>query len=156
MPHAFISYSSKDEETAEILHRVLETAGIDTFMAALSIEPGKNWSETILENLSKATWVFFLATRNSCESQTVQQELGAAVATDKTIISLLVDISPEKLPGWVDGYQAVDIRKSPELLRATIEDISEQIKVDNLWSGVIVTAIAVFVLMALENKSRPA
>ena len=152
MPSAFISYSSLDEEMAENLHRVLEKAGIDTFMAAVSIEPGKNWSEVIFENLSKATWVFFLATKNSCESQTVQQELGASLATDKTIIPLLVDINPEKLPGWVDRYQAIDIRESPELLRTTIEKISEKIKVDEFWSGVIFAVIIFFIFMALENK----
>ena len=152
MPSAFISYSSKDKEMAENLHLVLEKAGIDIFMAALSIESGMNWSEAIFENLSKATWVFFLATKNFCKSQTVQQELGASLATDKTIIPLLVDISPEKLPGWVDRCQAIDIRKSPELLRATIEKISEKIRVDKFWSGVIFTAVVVFILMALENK----
>ena len=152
MPGAFISYSSKDEEIAKNLHRVLEKAGIDTFMAAVSIEPGKNWSEAIFENISKATWIFFLATRNSCESQAVQQELGASLATDKTIIPLLVDVNPEELPGWVDRYQAIDLRNSPELLRATIEKISGEIEVDKFWSGVIVTAIAFFVFMALENK----
>lgn len=152
MPDAFISYSSEDEETAKILCRVLEAAGIDTFMAALSIEPGKNWSEAIFENLSKATWIFFLATRNSCESQAVQQELGAAMVADKTIIPLLVDISPEKLPGWADRYQAIDIRESPELLRATIEKISEKIKVDKFWNGVVFAAIAIFIIVALENK----
>ena len=152
MPSAFISYSSKDEEIAEILHRFLEQAGIGTFMAAVSIEPGKKWSEAIFENLSKATWVFFLATRNSCESQFVQQELGAALATDKTIIPLLVDISPEELPGWVDRHQAIDIRESPESFRTTIEKISEKSKEDKFWFGVIFAAVVVFMLMASENK----
>lgn len=152
MPSAFISYSSKDEEIAKNLHHFLENAGIDTFTAAVSIEPGKNWSEAIFENISKATWVFFLATKNSCESQAVQQELGASLATDKTIIPLLVDVNPEELPGWVGRYQAIDLRNSPELLRATIEKISVEIEVDKFWTGVIVTAIAFFVFMALENK----
>ena len=152
MPSSFISYSSKDEEIAEILHRFLEHAGIDTFMAAVSIEPGKKWTEAIFENLSKATWVFFLATRNSCESQFVQQELGAALATDKTIIPLLVDISPEELPGWVDRCQAIDIRESPELFRMTIEKISEKSKEDKFWFGVIFAAVVVFMLIASENK----
>jgi len=53
MPNAFISYSSKDEELAMQLHGVLKIAGIDTFIAAISIAPGANWTEAIFENLNK-------------------------------------------------------------------------------------------------------
>ena len=151
MHNAFISYSSKDEEIAMQLHGVLKMAGIDTFMAALSIAPGTNWAEAIFDNLAKANWVFFLATKNSCESQAVQQELGASLASKKSIIPILVDIEAEELPGWVDRYQAIDIHKAPEVLRSTIENISEKIKVDKFWSGVVIGALIIFFIMAVKK-----
>lgn len=152
MHNVFISYSSKDEEIAMQLHGALKMAGIDTFMAALSIAPGTNWTEAIFDNLTKANWVFFLATKNSCKSQAVQQELGASLASKKTIIPILVDIEAEELPGWVDRYQAIDIHKAPEVLHSTIEKISDKIKVDKFWSGVIIGALIVFFIMAMKNK----
>ena len=152
MPNAFISYSSQDEELAMQLHGVLKIAGIDTFIAAISIAPGSNWTEAIFENLTKASWVFFLATENSCKSQAVQQELGASLVSKKTIIPILVDVEPEELPGWVDRYQAIDIRKTPEVLHSTIEKISEKIKVDKFWAGIIVGALLVFFVMAIKKN----
>ena len=152
MHNAFISYSSKDEEIAMQLHGTLKMAGINPFMAALSITPGTNWSEAIFENLKKANWVFFLATKNACESQTVQQELGASLASKKTIIPILVDIKPEELPGRVNRYQAIDIQKAPEALHSTIEKISEQIKVDKFWTGVVIGVLVIGLICTLKNK----
>lgn len=69
MTSAFISYSSKDESLASQVYKILSTAGIPTFMAGISIEPGKQWTDVILKNLKEASWVFFIATKNSCDSK---------------------------------------------------------------------------------------
>ena len=143
MAAAFISYSVKDEPLAKNLHAMISMAGIDTFLAGISIEPGSNWTDAIFKHLDEAKWVFFLATKNSIESAAVQQELGASLIQEKNIIPLLIDIKPEELPGWVGNHQAIDINSSPELLHKKIEIIAEKIKVDKFWLGVIVGAIIV-------------
>lgn len=148
MSKAFISYSAKDEKLALQLHRATSMAGIETFMAGISVEPGEKWTEEIFSNLKEAKWVFFLATKTSCASQAVQQELGASLAQEKTIIPVLIDIEPEELPGWVDRHQAIDINESPELLHSAIENIAEKIKIDKFWAGVMIGALVVFLVVA--------
>ncbi|UTW44159.1 toll/interleukin-1 receptor domain-containing protein [bacterium SCSIO 12696] len=152
MTSAFISYSVQDEHMAKGLHKMTSMAGIETFLAGISLEPGSNWTETIFKNLEQSEWVFFLATKNSVSSAAVQQELGASLVQKKTIIPVLIDITPEELPGWVGKHQAIDIKSSPELLHSVIEKIAEKIKVDKFWAGVIVGALVVG-LIALVAKS---
>ena len=152
MATAFISYSSKDEHLANGLYSAMTMAGIDTFLARISIEPGKKWTKVIFENLKKADWVFFIASKTSCNSQAVQQELGASLIQNKTIIPLLVDIKPEELPGWVGRHQAIDLRSSPEILNKAIRRIAEKIKVEKFWAGVILGAIVIG-LIVLISKS---
>ncbi len=151
MNKAFISYSSADEKLAQKLHNLLSMAGIDTFMAAISIDAGKDWTNEIFNNLKSANWVFFLATENSIKSPSVQQELGASIINQKVLIPILIDISIDKLPGWVDRNQAIDINKSPEILNNTIEKISEKIKVDKFWAGIIVGALIMWLVWALKK-----
>lgn len=151
MATAFISYSSHDEEIAKQLHGALSQAGIPAFLAAISIEPGKKWTEEIFRNLQEATWVFFLASRHSCASPSVQQELGASLVQKKVIIPVLLDITPEGLPGWIDRHQAIDPKKAPELIRKTIDSIAEKIKVDRFWAGVIVGALVLWLVMSLRE-----
>ena len=152
MTAAFISYSVKDDHLAKGLYSAMTMAGIETFLAGISIDPGNNWTDTIFEKLNKSDWVFFLASKNSCNSQAVQQELGASLIQKKTIIPLLVDITPEELPGWVGNHQAIDLRSSPELLRKTIGQIAEKIKIDKFWAGVIVGAIVVGLLVLIAKS----
>jgi len=152
MAKAFISYSFKDEYLANGLYSAMNMAGIDTFLAGISIEPGKKWSNVIFENLKKADWVFFIASKNSCNSQAVQQELGASLIQNKTIIPLLVDIKPEELPGWVGKHQAIDLKSSPELLHKAIGQIAEKIKVERFWAGLIVGAIVIGLLVLIAKS----
>ncbi|MFT6405919.1 MAG: hypothetical protein ACJAVI_005898 [Candidatus Azotimanducaceae bacterium] len=149
---AFISYSVKDEKLAKGLYSATSMAGIKTFLAGISIEPGNRWTETIFENLEKSDWVFFLASKNSCCSHAVQQEIGASLIQKKTIIPLLVDIKAEELPGWVGSHQAIDLKTSPELLHAAIAAIAEKIKVDKFWAGVLVGVIIVGLAVLIADS----
>jgi len=152
MGSAFISYSVKDERLAKGLYSAISLAGIETFLASISIEPGRKWTDVIFEQLEKADWVFFLASKNSVNSPAVQQELGASLIQKKTIIPLLVDIAPEDLPGWVGGHQAIDLKSSPEVLHEAISKIAEKIKIDKFWAGVIVGAIVIGLLVLIAKS----
>lgn len=137
MPHVFISYSSKDSEIAKRLHYFLACAGAEPFLAEISVTPGAKWKEDILENLRQSTWVFFLATPNSCQSQPVAHELGASLALKKKIIPIMWNVTAESLPVWVDDTQAVDIRDAPRVAQL-IRNIGNTIKSDKFWTGIVV------------------
>ncbi|MDD4957338.1 MAG: toll/interleukin-1 receptor domain-containing protein [Candidatus Omnitrophica bacterium] len=152
MVNSFISYAVEDKEMAEKLHYAMTRAGIETFMAGISIEPGERWTEVIFEKLREAKWVFFLASKISCDSKAVQQELGGALVQQKTIVPLLIDISPEELPGWIDRHQAIDIKQAPEKLHKAIENVAERIKIDKFWAGVVVGALVFLLILYLKES----
>jgi hypothetical protein len=76
VPEIFISYSAKDAAKARKLHSVLCIAGINTFLAEISLKPGAKWKNAILLNLRQSKWFLFLATRDSCQSDAVNTKLG--------------------------------------------------------------------------------
>lgn len=150
MTSAFISYSRKDEGIAKQLHRAMTCMGIPTFMAGISIEPGEQWTKKIFNSLKDANWVFFIASKNSCNSPAVQQELGASLIQQKIIIPILIDITPDELPGWVNRHQAIDPKQAPEILHKTLEVVAEKIKTDKFWAGVIVGALVIWLIFLLK------
>jgi hypothetical protein len=127
MPDAFISYSSPDEQLARFIHRHLETSGLNPFLAPVSIRPGKHWSDATLAALRSSAWVIFLASRTACESDWVQQEIGAAIALQKKLVPIVWDMLPSELPGWLANHQAINLRGS------SIEDAQRQLTAVAEW-----------------------
>ncbi|MBK8760080.1 MAG: toll/interleukin-1 receptor domain-containing protein [Sulfuritalea sp.] len=129
MADVFISYSSKDERLARFVHDHLGAENVSVFLASTSIELGQRWSPEILRNLNIAKWVIFLASRHACASPYVQQELGAAIAANKTLIPVIWDITPSELPGWVSQYQALNIaNKSITEVQSEVSGIAKRIR----------------------------
>ena len=151
MAKVFISYSTQDENVAQQLYTALSQVGAEPFLASVSIKPGTNWTNEIFDNLNSSQWVFFIATKSSCSSAAVQQELGVSLSQNKKIIPILIDISPEELPGWVGKHQAIDARKDAGHLRATIDAIGQRVKDDQFLSGVMLGGLAV-ALFAIVSK----
>lgn len=131
MPDVFISYSTADDNIAQFMHRHLITEGVKTFLASTSVQPGEKWSPVILQNLKSSSWVFFLASKSSCNSAFVQQELGGALLTNKKIVPIVWDMPPSKLPGWVCRYQALNLSGLPiNKAQEKISEIADRIKSD--------------------------
>jgi TIR domain len=120
MPDVFISYSSADVALARFAYDHLKKLEVETFMAEISLQPGQRWSEAILSNLRASDWVILLASEKACASPYVQQEFGVALGStigaiggaSKTIVPVVWDMDPSKLPGWMSSFQAIDLRKN--------------------------------------------
>lgn len=151
MTDVFISYSTADETLARGVHTALTQVGAKPFLASLSLQPGVNWTEEIFENLRRAEWVFFIASKAACASHAVQQELGASLVNKKHIIPILIDIAPEDLPGWTKNHQAIDMRHGPDQLRTTIGAIGEKIKENKFWGGVLLGGLAIGLLASMRS-----
>jgi hypothetical protein len=127
----FISYSMADEKLALFLYDHLTREGVEVFIASASLPLGERWPQRSLDALREASWVFFLASRAACESAWVQQELGAALVTQKKIVPVVWDMRPDHLPGWVQHYQALDLaRLSMPQAKACMTAIAEKVKAD--------------------------
>jgi hypothetical protein len=112
MPDCFISHSSNDKRLAGLVREELERHGVKTFLAPISLQPGERWSPAILENLRASNWVLVLASKAACSSAFVNQEIGAALLTSKTLVPIVWDVSPSELPGWLAQFQALDLRNA--------------------------------------------
>lgn len=150
MPDVFFSYSSKDEDLARNLMDVLNSLGVNTFLASVSLLPGKQWKEEIFKNLRESKWVFFLATKHSCESRAVMHEIGGALILEKKLIPLMWGVSTDELPEWIQDRQAIDL-KSPtdEKARELIEQVVEKVKADRIIGYLVLGALGALLIYAL-------
>lgn len=110
MPKIFISYADEDRQIAEQVHTYLLREGVDVFMAGISLKPGARWSQAIIDALRASKAVFYLASEASNSSPFVQQELGIAIDSGKRIIPIVWNMEPERLPGFLHDFQAIDVR----------------------------------------------
>lgn len=94
-----------------------------------------------------------LASRAACSSGYVQQEVGRALGGSKKLIPLVWDMEPEALPGWLNQYQALDVRGMTHAqIQARIVAIAKTIKQDKN-QGLIIADVLVFGLYCLGSRS---
>lgn len=142
MPDCFISFVRSDAAFARSIYKVMTASGLDTFLAPISIHPGQDWTDRVRRNLQSTRWVLFLASRRACRSAYVQQEVGGAFFGGKTIIPIVWDMDPSKLPGWARHVQAVDLRgKRPEEIAAQVRSIAELLRASRSKSDLITLAL---------------
>lgn len=143
MPDIFISYSTNDEPFAQFLHQHLRAEGLDVFMASVSLLPGQRWAPEILGALKASAWVLFLASRAACASPYVQQELGAALITEKKLVPIVWDLPPSQLPGWLNQIQALNLAGATvQEVHAQIASITAHIKSDK-FIGQLIGGLAI-------------
>ena len=153
MPDIFISYSHHDEQLSTFLYHHLKQEKLNVFLAPISIKPGERWGQEILNNLKNSSWIIFLASKNACVSPCVQQELGAALITNKKIVPIVWDMDPSELPGWINQFQAMDLRfvKTIDEVKEKISSIAQEIKA-NKQKGELIVGLAIAGLIFLAMK----
>ena len=153
MPDVFISYSTQNANIAQFIHRHLIAENLSVYLAEISLVPGQKWKDEILRNLKGSPWVIFLASNAACGSAIVQQEMGVALGTGKQIVPIVWDMDPATLPGWLAGYQALDLRKlSLDDANIRISSIAKKIKAD-VVQGRLIAGAAIFALLLIFTKS---
>ena len=108
----FISYSSKDKQTADAICHELEANKLKCWIAPRNIIAGKNYAEQIMTGIKKAKIVVLVFSKNSQESVFVNNEIDNAFSNNKPIISFKIDETlPEnkmefflKNKHWLDAY----------------------------------------------------
>ena len=151
MSDIFISYSAKDSDLANKLKQFLEEHELSVFLAEISIKPSDKWKDSIISAFRECKWVFFLATPDSCKSTPVMHEIGGALFMQKKMVSLMCDITPDKLPEWVQDTQALDI-KDREKVTSFIRDLADAIKGDKFIAGLVVGGLLAFGTYVLIKK----
>lgn len=91
MHDVFISYSSKDKYIADGICANLEANAIKCWYAPRDIEPGKEWSESIMNALQKSKVFVLVFSSNSNRSDQVYNEITSAIKYGCRIIPFCID-----------------------------------------------------------------
>lgn len=152
MPDVFISYSVKDEELAQHVHKHLIAEGLNTFLASISLRPGEHWTPQILEALRNSEWVFLLASKNALASPYVQQEIGGAVYGKKKLVPIMWDIQPKDLPRWIGDYQGLMLSgTSMEEIKQKVAQLASNVKASKI-KGQLVVGVLILALCFLAKE----
>lgn len=89
--YMFISYSSKDAESAKIVKGYLEKNGINAWIAPDSIPIGSEYTQVIVDAIEKSSGVILILSGNSQNSPWVPKELDIAITSEKVIFPIRID-----------------------------------------------------------------
>jgi hypothetical protein len=126
----FISYSTKDRQTAEQVCASLEALGIPCWMAPRDILPGKIWTEAIVEALDECRVMVIILSTNANKSKQVWREAQLADDVDITIVPFRIEaVIPAKtlkyylaLNHWLDALTP-PLEYHVQLLASTVRTI---------------------------------
>ncbi len=108
----FISYSSKDKPAADATCARLESRDIRCWMAPRDIQPGSDWSTSIIDAINGASVMVLVFSANANASPQIKREVERAVNKGIPVIPLRIEnVAPEKsleyfisTPHWLDAY----------------------------------------------------
>src|SRR5439155_14043835 len=110
-----------DKHLAGELRELLLTASIDLFLAHHTLAPSAEWGQEIKKQIASREVFILLLTEDFHGSKWTDQEVGMAIAQEKTILPLQC---PEPVYGFVSDYHAIhatDLGKSfCELIRGIL------------------------------------
>lgn len=90
----FISYSRKDQDTADYLCSSLKENGIEYWIDKEGLYSSSNYKELIVDAIDVSKAVIFISSENSNASINVIREIGYAVNMNKPILPLMLDDAP--------------------------------------------------------------
>ncbi|HEX8494028.1 MAG TPA: TIR domain-containing protein [Pyrinomonadaceae bacterium] len=107
----FISYSSKDEQTAQAITAALEEQGISCWIAPRDVLPGLPYGEAIIEAINQCRLLLLVFSAHSNKSQQVLREVERAVSKGINIIPFRIENAPMSkaleyflsTPHWLDA-----------------------------------------------------
>jgi hypothetical protein len=108
----FISYSHENREIAGMIKEAFTILGIDSFLAHEDIPGGEEWENEIKGELKKCNIFVPILTNEFKESEWTDQETGAALIRNATIIplSLIIDGKEAVMPsGFIKKIQGLKI-----------------------------------------------
>lgn len=126
----FISFSSKDIDTARFVCNKLEEQGFVCWLADRNrndISPGENWVVQLMQGLKNSKMVLLIFSRDSNLSRHVQNEIGIAFNRELEILPLRIqDEQPEEVleyylihTQWFDVIPAPPPVEKEKLVRLT-------------------------------------
>ncbi len=111
----FISYSSKDQATADLVTQALEASGYRCWMANRDIIPGQGWAEAIIAAIDSCKVLVLVFSASSNTSHQVLREVDGAVNRQIPMVALRIDdVRPSNaLEYYISAHHWLDASKPP-------------------------------------------
>ena len=106
MGYVFISYSTKNQASADSLNSFLNESGIDTWMAPYDIPVGFQYAQVITEAIQDCDCLVLLLTAAAQVSNWIPREIERAVNYGKKILPIMLE--PVELTGDFQLYISVN------------------------------------------------
>ncbi len=87
----FISYSSKEKETADLVRECLENNGITCWMAPESIPIGSGYAGEITEAIKNSKMIVLILSSAAMSSKWVEKEVDFAISENKPLLPFHID-----------------------------------------------------------------
>jgi hypothetical protein len=88
MMSIFLSYSRNDKDFADILYRLVESRGYDTWIDRRNIEAGSRWDQSIQSAIDEKSHLIVILSSTSAASDNVADEWSYALEQGKRVIPL--------------------------------------------------------------------
>jgi hypothetical protein len=124
----FVSHSSAERETAEVIAKSLEAAGLTTFHLG-SVEHSDKLSEAVWEALADSFAVIALVSPEFRDSANVMLEIGAASAWNKPIYVIVKEPESAFPNGVLRKYPAYPLSRLDDVIaaiKAGMEPLTEE------------------------------
>lgn len=131
----FISYSSKDKQTADAICARLEQQGIRCWIAPRDILPGGTWAESIVDAIAGSRAMVLVFSSHANRSKDVLREVELAIDNEVAVIPFRIEaVEPSKgLKYYLATVHWLDALSSP--MAARIETLCARIKTLTVADG---------------------
>lgn len=116
MGYAFISYSTKNQTSADAFKALLDRNNIPNWMAPYNIPIGKNYPEVIIQVLKDCSCLILLLSNDAMHSKYVPREVERAIGYNKPIFPIQLEhvVLNEEFEFYISRNQIVAISKIDE------------------------------------------
>lgn len=114
----FLSHSERDDNLIQMIAYSLKTIGLEIYVEEYETNYGKNLVDSVCEAIDGSTCFLVVLTKQSINSQWVNQEIGYAYAREKPIIPVKVD--KIKILGMIEGIKGIRSKSNTEDLISNI------------------------------------
>ena len=151
----FISHSIKDLAIVEEFKKLVESVGVEAYLAVYDIQPGKDLWEKFETNIKNSNLVLAILTETGATSEILNQEIGVAKASN----ILVVPIAEEKanLKGLLQKLEYIKLDKDHlDLAKEAAYTYLNKLKKEEEnreLIGFIVVGIILIILLAWSGSS---
>jgi hypothetical protein len=153
--NVFISHSISDSHVVDQFKSVLEVNGIGVYIALIQPQYGTSLPLKVSKAISRSDCVIAVLTQNGARSEWVNQEIGYASRSGKTIIPVVED--GIELKGFVAGVEYITFKATDPA--AAITDVTKY--VSKLKTGkeqqekleaVLIVLVGILAIAAISQK----